>query len=539
MDLSRLNPFAISGLLIVITHLPLLALTSLKGKTHASAFCTLHTLAVIFWGVGSLAAGYNNTPNTFNLNIWKFSYCSVIFIAVFFYHATHILTKQTSKILLITTYLQGALFAVLAILGTTFSDQRLTCSSLYYPQGGKIFLFSFVSWIAVVSFSHFLIISYYRTTFPEEKKQLGLFVIGAIAGFFGGSTNFIPAITTTFYPYGNFLIPIHSILFTYTILKNQMLDIQIAIKRSLAYSIVITVISIAYLLIIFITEKTLQGFVGYRSVFMSAAIAFFLGILFIPLRNRIQNFFDKIFFHGTHEEIVEENERLKQEVEQTEKLKSISILASGIAHEVKNPLTAIKTFTEYLPQKLNDKEFLQKFSSIVGYEVERIDSLVHELLEFAKPSPLQLKEVDLVNLIDNTLVFLNSKFIKHSIAVDRSYSPSVNICLTADASRLRQALLNIFINAIDAMSKGGRLSVSVDIIDNHVRLSIKDTGAGIDKKYLKNIFDPFYTKKDHGVGLGLSITQRIIHDHGGKIFVKSTLGKGTTLTIELPGAEKV
>ncbi len=539
MDLSRLNPFAISGLLIVITHLPLLALTSLKGKTNASIFCALHTLMVIFWGIGSFAAGYNNAPNVLNLSIWKFSYCFVIFIAVFFYHATHILTKQTSRALLIMAYLQGAFFAILAILGVTFSNQELTCSSLYYPQGGRIFLFSFLVWIAVVSFSHFLIMSYYRLTFPEEKRQLGFFVVGAIAGFFGGSTNFIPAMTTNFYPYGNFLIPIHSILFTYTILKNQMLDIQIAIRKSLVYSIAITLISITYLLVVFIIEKTLQGFVGYRSILASAVMAFFLGILFIPLRNRIQNFLDKAFFHGTHEEIVEENERLKQEVEQTEKLKSVSILASGIAHEIKNPLTAIKTFTEYLPQKLNDKEFLQKFSNIVGHEVERIDSLVHELLEFAKPTPLNLKKIQVVDLVDNTLGFLNSRFLKQKVAIVRNYQHLHDVYTHADTNRLRQALLNIFLNAIDAMEEGGTLTVSLENIEKNIRLSIEDTGMGIDKKDLKHIFDPFYTKKDHGVGLGLSITQRIIHDHGGKIFATSVPGKGTTLAIELPGAEKV
>jgi len=326
---------------------------------------------------------------------------------------------------------------------------------------------------------------------------------------------------------------------SYAILRHQALDIKIVIRKSLVYSTLIAFISISYLLIVFISEKMLQGFVGYQSFIMSATIAFLLGIIFIPLRNRIQHFVDKILFHGTHEEIIQENERLKQEIERTEKLKSVSILASGIAHEIKNPLTAIKTFAEYLPQKLDDKEFLNKFSRIVGQEVERIDELVHELLEFAKPSPLNLKEFDFYSLVNNTLDFLNSNFLKNNTTVIKNYDPNGELTITADLNRLRQALLNILLNAIDAMPIGGTLSVSIVTNETKIILSIEDTGTGIEKKDLRYIFDPFYTKRDHGVGLGLSITQRIIQDHGGKIFVESTVGKGTKFTIELPGKRSI
>jgi signal transduction histidine kinase len=182
---------------------------------------------------------------------------------------------------------------------------------------------------------------------------------------------------------------------------------------------------------------------------------------------------------------------------------------------------------------------LSNFSRIVGREVERIDDLVHELLEFAKPSPLNLQEVKIVDLLDNTLGFLNSSFIKNHITVVKDYDPSMDICVKADTNRLRQVFLNILLNSIDAMNKGGRLSLSIIVANERIRLSIEDNGVGIDKKDLKYIFDPFYTKKDHGVGLGLSITQRIIHDHGGKIFVESISGKGTKFILELPGTKKV
>jgi signal transduction histidine kinase len=218
-------------------------------------------------------------------------------------------------------------------------------------------------------------------------------------------------------------------------------------------------------------------------------------------------------------------------------MKSIAILASGMAHEIKNPLTPIKTFSEQLPSRLDDKEFLLKFSKIINKEVDRIDSLVQELLSFAKPSPPQLIETDIHQLIEQTLEFLNNDLIRHKINLNTLFE-NENGFINIDRKQIKQALLNIFLNAIDAMPNGGILTIETSIIASVAKQSfiikISDTGCGIKPIDLPHIFDPFFTKKDHGTGLGLSITHEAIKNHNGKIFTKSELGKGTTFKIELP-----
>ncbi|MCB9771309.1 MAG: hypothetical protein H6754_01995 [Candidatus Omnitrophica bacterium] len=261
---------------------------------------------------------------------------------------------------------------------------------------------------------------------------------------------------------------------------------------------------------------------------------------------------DKFIFKKTTEEISQENELLRAEVFETEKLKSVAILASGMAHEIKNPLTALKTFSEYLPNKLDDKEFLKKFSRIVGGEVKRIDELVNELLEFARPSPIQLKETNPNKLISDTLDFLSSKFLQQKIIVKTQLAPECDILILLDHNKMRQALLNIFLNAIDAMKLGGTLTISTIASaegtnqtqipaspqeaprNGTICISITDTGSGISKNDLTHIFDPFFSTKDAGTGLGLPITHGIIKDHGGEIAVVSENGHGTTFTLILP-----
>ena len=263
------------------------------------------------------------------------------------------------------------------------------------------------------------------------------------------------------------------------------------------------------------------------------ASATFIALIFIPLRNFIQNFIEKSLFKGSFIQITEENQLLRQEVTQSERMKSIAILASGMAHEIKNPLTPIKTFSELLPSKLDDKEFLLKFSKIITKEVTRIDDLVQELLNFAKPSPPELKNVNIHQLITQTIELLNNEIIRHKISLNTSFE-NQNILIHIDPKQIKQAFLNIFLNAIDAMPNGGELTVIAGEIKKSFIITISDTGCGIDPKDMPHIYDPFFTKKGHGTGLGLSITHEIIKNHNGSIFAESNLGKGTTFKIELP-----
>jgi signal transduction histidine kinase len=369
-----------------------------------------------------------------------------------------------------------------------------------------------------------------------------------------GIIDFMGKYGLEFYPPGYMLIPMIFILTAYSIVKHHnLMDINIVIRKGLAYSILITIFTIIYLGIVIVIEKFFQGILGYRSVLISLLFASIIALIFIPLKNKIQSLIDRVFLGKTPAQIARENELLRQELMRSEKLKAVAVFASGMAHEIKNPLTAIKTFTEFLPKEANNKQFMEKYSEIVGSEVNRIDDLVHQLLDFSKPQPLQLKETDINKLIDDTLDILSSQFIKSHINVSKDYKFNINEGkINIDSQKMRQVFMNLFINSIEAMPHGGTLTVSTSIQDpassikpvgveqltgaKFVLISIQDTGCGISEKDLPHIFEPFYSTKEKGSGLGLSIVYNIIKEHKGRIAVDSKINQGTKFIIDLPQA---
>lgn len=527
----KLNPFAISELLTAIVYLPLFLLIFIKGKTKLAKIYSFHMLAVFIWGIGGFLVSVSTKPHLAE-ELWKITYVGVLFIPVFFYHAVLILTERRAPLILFLIYLQAILFSILALNGEIIVLTRYVYNSFYWVKGSPFFVYSIIPWVTISVSTHLALIAYYQKYYPNQKGQIRALILIMIA-FAGGFTNFFPGLDIDIYPVGNFFVPLVSVVITYAIFKHQLFDITIVIKKSVVYSVLIAFISLLYLLTVFLLERFAQGLLGYRSLIISIFTAFGLGLLFFPLRHRIQQFVDRYFFKGTQEEIAQQNVQLRQEIALSEKYKTLSTLASGIAHEIKNPLTAMKTFCEYLPRRLDDREFLLKFSRLVGKEVERIDGLVHELLDYSKPGPLTLKRTDINKLAEDTLSTLSNQFIKHHIEVAQHLSPD-NYHLIIDANRVKQVLLNLFLNAIEAMPSGGKLTVSSFVDRTSHIVTIADTGSGIAPEDLKHIFDPFFSRKDHGTGLGLAIVQGIMEQHRGKVRITSQVGVGTEVKLEFP-----
>jgi len=411
----------------------------------------------------------------------------------------------------------------------------------YWPSPGPFYSFFLIFFIFTPLYSLILGLKKYKNFDKDKQNQLKYVFIGIIVGYVGGCTNYPLWYDVPIPPYGNILVSGFGTFLAYAIVKHHLMDIRVVIKKSIIYSISIATMSLLYLLSIFILEKTAQKIFGYSTIGISISIAFALGLLFIPLRYKIQYFMDRYFFKGSTAEIATQNEQLRQDIAQSEKYKTLSTLATGIAHEIKNPLTAIRTFTEYLPQKLDDKEFLKKFADIVSREVNRIDDMVHELLEYGKPAPLSITKTDIHKLINDTLDILSSKFVAKKISVIKHLASSLPTGqagiqhLNIDPNQIKQALLNIFFNAIEAMPHGGTLTVSTFVSQaSYFIIEVEDTGNGIPREDLSRIFDPYFSKKDHGTGLGLSITQSLIENHKGVIQIKSKAGIGTSVRIDLP-----
>lgn len=227
---------------------------------------------------------------------------------------------------------------------------------------------------------------------------------------------------------------------------------------------------------------------------------------------------------------------IEQKIERNERLAMIGQIAAGTAHEIRNPLTSIKGFLQMFSQLFTDigMEREKSYTEIMLTEINRINSLVNEFLLLSKPRDVQYSLVDLNTAFEELLPIVESQALLHGIEVkfsSRGLLPNV----VGDTELLKQVFLNICKNGIEAMGNEGVLHIShhIDTDGDRVSIDIHDTGPGIPPYVIDKIFDPFYTTKEEGTGLGLSVCQKIIHDIGGQIRV-STKGYGTTFHILLP-----
>jgi signal transduction histidine kinase len=236
--------------------------------------------------------------------------------------------------------------------------------------------------------------------------------------------------------------------------------------------------------------------------------------------------------------LYEDLKRSKSYIRRADRLASLGTLTAGMAHEIRNPLVAIKTFTQLLPERLHDEEFLNQFLSIASGEVDRISSLISELLEFAKPSEPKLEFEDINTILDGMILLVSTETGKRLIKVVKRYTanlPPIEI----DREQMKQAFLNILLNAIEATPENGEVTVRTRSFlkpggQTYLQIEISDTGCGIAAEYLEAIFDPFFTTKRTGSGLGLSISHQIVQEHKGYITVESQLDKGSSFFINLP-----
>ncbi|MDQ0229511.1 PAS domain S-box protein [Metabacillus malikii] len=214
----------------------------------------------------------------------------------------------------------------------------------------------------------------------------------------------------------------------------------------------------------------------------------------------------------------------------SEKLSIAGQLAAGIAHEIRNPLTAIKGFLQIMQPEY--KKHHQYFN-IIFSELDRIEVILSELLILAKPQEKKFKETNMVTLLQDVAMLLETQANLNSVYIEQIHEAS-NLLIYCDQNQLKQVFINLFKNAIDAMPRGGNVTVHTYKKNEKIVIVVSDEGEGIPSELLERIGEPFLTTKEKGNGLGLMITYKIIEDHNGTIVVNSKLGKGSTFTVELP-----
>ncbi|MEH7274195.1 PAS domain S-box protein [Neobacillus vireti] len=229
---------------------------------------------------------------------------------------------------------------------------------------------------------------------------------------------------------------------------------------------------------------------------------------------------------------ITERKRAEEVLHRQDKLAAVGQLAAGVAHEIRNPLTSMKGYAEFLTLDEKDPERLE-FMNIILDEIERVNTIVEDFMVLAKPKMVELEEKNVVPVIKNVVSLLEFEARKKHVKLSFD-CPHEIIQIECDENRLKQVFLNFIKNGIEAMPNGGELHVKTMIHDNNVQISIQDTGVGIPKDKLKQLGEPFYTTKKNGNGLGLMVSFKIIENHNGKVFVESEPNKGTTFNILLP-----
>jgi signal transduction histidine kinase len=225
-------------------------------------------------------------------------------------------------------------------------------------------------------------------------------------------------------------------------------------------------------------------------------------------------------------------------IRRADRLAALGTLTAGLAHEIRNPMVAIKTFVQLLPERFDDSEFMDHFLQVTSDEVERICVLVNELLEFSRPADPNFQKEDINEIARKMILLVENEASKKNIVISKKYGRGLPFILI-DKEQVKQVLLNLFLNAIDAIKEEGLITFKTRLINksnskNYVQIEIGDNGDGISKDDLERIFTPFFTKKDTGSGLGLSISYKIIQEHSGFIEVESKVGEGTTFYVDLP-----
>lgn len=229
-----------------------------------------------------------------------------------------------------------------------------------------------------------------------------------------------------------------------------------------------------------------------------------------------------------------EDKRLQDDLKQKDKLAALGQLSAGIAHELRNPLTGIKAYIDLLPQKIENAEFRENLIRIVPSEITRLDSLVSMLLDYSRPRRIDRKAVSLQKTLQEILPLLSGELSDKQIHL---LMPEIDVVLYVDPSHLKQILINILKNGMDAVSVHGQIAISTWDEDGFGHIEIEDNGPGMDSDTLKRIFEPFFSQKVSGTGIGLAVTQQLVLENGGRILAFSEIGKGTRLRLIFDAVE--
>jgi two-component system sensor histidine kinase PilS (NtrC family) len=224
---------------------------------------------------------------------------------------------------------------------------------------------------------------------------------------------------------------------------------------------------------------------------------------------------------------------MEARMRQADRLATLGRMAANIAHEIRNPLASLSGAVEVLAHTPAGEDERDRLSQIVLRESDRLNQIIRDFLEYARPAPLAREDVNVAEILDEVLVLLEHRRLPAGVKLVREFPPEVR--WPVDPQQFRQAVWNLALNAVEAMPGGGELTVSASLRGSVLEVAVTDTGVGMGPDDLAQIFEPFFSTKSGGTGLGLALVHRVTNDHGGHAGVRSEPGLGTSFTLTLPG----
>src|SRR3954466_6712963 len=239
---------------------------------------------------------------------------------------------------------------------------------------------------------------------------------------------------------------------------------------------------------------------------------------------------------------ITESRRSTEKTIESERFNALTLLAAGVAHEIGNPLNSLHIHLQLMERRVRRldgkvKEELEEAIAISRAEITRLDSIVTQFLHAIRPSKPVLHPENVNSIVDEALRFFAPEIADRDIVVEAELRPDLPL-IELDRDQMKQAFYNVIKNSFEAMKRRGILRIRTDLDDTHVRISFTDTGGGMSAESLSRVFEPYFTTKSSGSGLGLLIVRRIVREHGGEMAIESNEGKGLTLTIRLPYLDK-
>ena len=239
---------------------------------------------------------------------------------------------------------------------------------------------------------------------------------------------------------------------------------------------------------------------------------------------------------------ITQSRRATQETIETERFSALTLLAAGVAHEIGNPLNSLDIHLQLMQRELRKlpakaRAGVEESVHVARAEVSRLDHIITQFLRAIRPQPLDLRPVNLNGVVEESLQFLAAEIQDRDILVETKLDKNLP-ALNLDSDQIKQAFYNVSRNAFQAMKSGGILRIRTSVDETHVNVSFSDTGGGISPEHIGRMFEPYFTTKAGGNGLGLLIVRRIVRAHGGEVVLESAPGRGLTLTIRLPRADR-